>query len=47
MARCETVLNVTMAEIDTYHKQKLDDFRNFAKDFLDEEISLCERVRIL
>ena len=45
IARCETVLNATMAEMDVFHRQKTDDFRKLAEDYLDEEISLCEKVQ--
>ena len=44
-ARCETVLNTTMAEMDTYHTQKVEDFQTLAKDHLDGEIALYEQVR--
>ena len=43
-ARCETVLNTTMAEMDTYHAQKLEDFQDLAKEHLDGEIALYEQV---
>ena len=43
-ARCETVLNTTMAEMDTYHTQKLEDFQDLAKEHLDGEIALYEQV---
>ncbi|KIY47422.1 hypothetical protein FISHEDRAFT_45363 [Fistulina hepatica ATCC 64428] len=42
--RCETALNVTMAEMDTYHNQKVEDFEAFAKDHLDGEIAFYEQV---
>ncbi|KAL1742546.1 hypothetical protein HDZ31DRAFT_42969 [Schizophyllum fasciatum] len=42
--RCETVLNVTMAEMDTYHQQKVQDFSTLAKDHLDGEIEFYEQV---
>ena len=45
-ARCETVLNTTMAEIETYHAQKLEDFQALTKDHLDGEIALYEQVCI-
>ena len=45
-ARCETVLNTTMAEMDTYHTQKLEDFQELAKEHLDGEIALYEQVRL-
>lgn len=44
-ARCETVLNTTMAEMDTFHTQKVEDFQALAKDHLDGEIALYEQVR--
>jgi len=43
-ARCETVLNTTMAEIETYHTQKLEDFQALTKDYLDGEIEFHEQV---
>lgn len=44
VARCETILNTTMAEYDTYHDQKVEDFRSLTTDFLDSEIALHEQV---
>ncbi|KZV66474.1 hypothetical protein PENSPDRAFT_701163 [Peniophora sp. CONT] len=43
-ARCETVLNTTMAEIETYHTQKVEDFSSIAKEHLDGEIEFYEQV---
>ncbi|KAF9517696.1 hypothetical protein BS47DRAFT_1314028, partial [Hydnum rufescens UP504] len=43
-ARCETVLNATMAEFETYHTQKNEDFRRLAIEHLDGEIALHEQV---
>lgn len=43
-ARCETVLNTTMAEMDTYHAQKMEDFRNITTEHLDGEIAFYEQV---
>ena len=45
-ARCETVLNTTMAEMDTYHTQKVEDFQELAKEHLDGEIALYEQVSL-
>ena len=45
-ARCETVLNTTMAEIDTYHTQKNEDFKSLTTDILDDEIALDEQVSV-
>ena len=44
IARCETVLNTTMAEFDTYHDQKVEDFHALTTDFLDSEIALYEQA---
>ncbi|KAF8918661.1 hypothetical protein CPB85DRAFT_1280749 [Mucidula mucida] len=43
-ARCETVLNTTMAEMETYHIQKHEDFSTMAKEHLDGEIAFYEQV---
>jgi sorting nexin-9/18/33 len=43
-ARCETVLNITMAEMDTYHAQKVEDFQTLTKEHLDGEIAFYEQV---
>ncbi|TCD62757.1 hypothetical protein EIP91_006429 [Steccherinum ochraceum] len=43
-ARCETVLNTTMAEIETYHTQKVEDFQTLTKGYLDDEIAFYEQI---
>ncbi|KAI0066806.1 hypothetical protein BV25DRAFT_1819910 [Artomyces pyxidatus] len=43
-SRCETVINTTMAEMETYHTQKLEDFTSIAKEHLDGEIEFYEQV---
>ncbi|KAI3602522.1 sh3px3 protein [Moniliophthora roreri] len=43
-SRCETVLNTTMAEMETYHAQKVEDFSSLAKEHLDGEIALYEQI---
>ncbi|KAJ7266894.1 hypothetical protein B0H12DRAFT_1320894 [Mycena haematopus] len=43
-ARCETVLNTTMAEMETYHTQKNEDFSAITKEHLDGEIAFYEQV---
>lgn len=43
-ARCETVLNTTMAEMETYHTQKGEDFRVLITEHLDGEIAFYEQV---
>jgi len=45
-ARCETVLNTTMAEMDTCHTQKVEDFTALATEHLDGEIEFYEQVCI-
>ena len=44
VARCETVLNTTMAEMETYHTQKIEDFGAIAREHLDGEIEFYEQV---
>lgn len=46
-SRCETVLNTTMAEMETYHTQKIEDFSTLTKEHLDGEIQLYQQVRWL
>ncbi|KAG8960054.1 hypothetical protein FRC05_007128 [Tulasnella sp. 425] len=43
-ARCETVVNTTMAEFDNYHSQKGEDFDRIAKEHLDGEIAFHEQI---
>ncbi|KAJ3561821.1 hypothetical protein NP233_g9963 [Leucocoprinus birnbaumii] len=43
-SRCETVLNTTMSEMDTYHTQKVEDFHKFGVEHLDGEIQLYEQI---
>ena len=43
-ARCETVLNTTMAEMDAYHDQKVEEFNTITKEHLDGEIAFYEQV---
>jgi sorting nexin-9/18/33 len=43
-ARCETVLNITMAEMDTYHDHKGEEFSTIVKEHLDGEIAFYEQV---
>ncbi|QRV75779.1 sorting nexin lst-4 [Ceratobasidium sp. AG-Ba] len=43
-SRCETVLNTTMAEFDTYHAQRGEDFTQIAVEYLDSEIEFYEQV---
>ena len=43
-ARCETVLNVTLAEIDRAHDERVQDYYAMGRSFLDDEIELYEGV---
>ncbi|KAG8711808.1 hypothetical protein FRC09_020397 [Ceratobasidium sp. 395] len=43
-ARCETVLNTTMAEFDTYHEQRGEDMTQIAVEYLDSEIAFYAQV---
>ncbi|KAJ7598847.1 hypothetical protein C8J56DRAFT_915178 [Mycena floridula] len=43
-SRCETVLNSTMAEMETYHTQKCEDFAAITQEHLDGEIDFYEQV---
>ncbi|KAG1852653.1 hypothetical protein C8R48DRAFT_676150 [Suillus tomentosus] len=43
-ARSETVLNTTMAEMDTYHDQKVEKFSTIMREYLDGEIHLYKQV---
>ncbi|KAI0002165.1 hypothetical protein BJV74DRAFT_817412 [Russula compacta] len=43
-SRCETVVNTTMAEMETYHTQKVEDFASLAKEHLDGEVEFYEQV---
>ena len=44
IGRCETVLNLTMAEMDAYHTRKVEDLKAVAVDHLDGEIAFYEQV---
>ncbi|KAG2045819.1 hypothetical protein BDR06DRAFT_332975 [Suillus hirtellus] len=43
-AHCKTVLNITMAEMDTYHNQKVENFSTIAREYLDGEIHFYKQV---
>lgn len=43
-ARCETVLNTTMAEMDVYHAHKSEELKAVVEDHLDGEIRFYEQV---
>ncbi|KAK0549879.1 hypothetical protein OC846_003880 [Tilletia horrida] len=42
-ARCETVLNVTMSEMDRIHNERTEDWTAWGKHWLDDEIAHYER----
>ena len=43
-SRCETVFNVTLAEVNRFHDEKTRDFRTAMIQMLDDEISYHEKV---
>lgn len=43
-ARCETVLNVTMSEVDRIHRQRVEDWNAVGRSMLDNQIALYEDV---
>jgi sorting nexin-9/18/33 len=47
IGRCETVLNLTMAEMDAYHIQKVEDLKAITVGHLDGEIAFYEQVNYL
>lgn len=44
VSRCETILNTTMAEMEAYHTQKIEDFRAITTEHLDGEIAFYEQI---
>ncbi|KAF9915431.1 hypothetical protein BX616_006187 [Lobosporangium transversale] len=43
-SRCDTVFNITLAEMDRAHDERVQDFRKGTKDFLDSEIAYHEKM---
>ncbi|CAG8590116.1 2465_t:CDS:10 [Ambispora leptoticha] len=43
-SRCETVFNVTLAEVDRIHDERVTDFKDITKKFLDGQIELYEKI---
>lgn len=43
-ARCETVLNVTLSEMDRIHDERVEDWHALGRTFLDSEIELYEGI---
>lgn len=44
VARCETVLNVTMAEMDRAHRERVEDWTAMGRNYLDTQIDFYEGV---
>lgn len=44
IARCETIVNITSAELERVHKEKLEDFKWAAEEYLRTQIEFHERV---
>ncbi|KAF0489518.1 PX-domain-containing protein [Gigaspora margarita] len=43
-SRCDTVFNVTLAEIDRIHDERVQDFQENTKQYLDGQIELYEKI---
>ncbi|CAG8436082.1 754_t:CDS:10 [Ambispora gerdemannii] len=43
-SRCETVFNVTLAEVDRIHDERVTDFKDITKKFLDGQIELYGKI---
>ncbi|KXN70601.1 hypothetical protein CONCODRAFT_78777 [Conidiobolus coronatus NRRL 28638] len=43
-SRCDTVFNVTLAEINQFHQYKLNDFKTVSTDFLDDQIEYHQKI---
>lgn len=43
-SRCDTVFNITLAEMDRAHDERVQDFQKSTKDFLDSQIAYHEKV---
>ncbi|CAG8548987.1 31463_t:CDS:10, partial [Racocetra persica] len=43
-SRCDTVFNVTLAEVDRIHDERVQDFQENTKQYLDGQIELYEKV---
>ncbi|PWZ02323.1 hypothetical protein BCV70DRAFT_152838, partial [Testicularia cyperi] len=43
-SRCETVLNVTLSEMDRLHDERVEDWHALGRSFLDSEIDLYESI---
>ncbi|GBB92078.1 hypothetical protein RclHR1_01960028 [Rhizophagus clarus] len=43
-SRCDTVFNVTLAEVDRIHDERVQDFRENTKQYLDGQIEVYEKI---
>ncbi|KAF9217727.1 hypothetical protein BGZ59_000645 [Podila verticillata] len=43
-SRCDTVFNITLAEMDRAHDERVQDFQKSTKDFLDSQIAYHEKM---
>ncbi|GJJ76420.1 sorting nexin-9/18/33 [Entomortierella parvispora] len=43
-SRCDTVFNITLAEMDRVHDERVEDFQNGTKEFLDSQIAYHEKM---
>jgi sorting nexin-9/18/33 len=46
-SRCDTVFNVTLAEVDRIHDERVQDFQENAKQYLDGQIEVYEKVHFI
>lgn len=46
-SRCDTVFNITLAEMDRAHDERVQDFQKGTKDFLDAQIAYHEKVLVI
>lgn len=44
IGRCDTILNITSAEIERIDKERIEDLRVIAQSYLDDQISFHEQV---
>ena len=44
-SRCDTVFNITLAEMDRVHDERVEDFQMGTKEFLDSQIAYHEKVK--
>lgn len=44
VGRCETVLNVTMAEMDRAHRERVEDWTAMGRNYLDSQVDFYEGV---